>query len=256
MTSEPTKKPARPTHAATVVEAGDLCEGMRRVVLHVPGLDADLPHADHYVKLVFGDVLRTYTIRAWDPSTHRMTLDLVVHGDAGVAGPWARDVEPGATIDLRGPGGAWGPQPDDTHLLLVGDEAAAPAIARAMELAPEGCDVEVFVEVADAAHEIPLPETGARVTWVQRGDNVPGMALAHEARAYALPDDTSGFRAFVHGNADMIKDVRHWLFVELGLPKDRVSVSGYWRHGMSDEQWRATKKEFTAQLEAEERARA
>lgn len=248
-------KPARPTHAATVVSATDLCAGMRRVVLHVPGLEPELPHADHYVKLVFGDLQRTYTIRAWDAAAHEMTLDFVVHGDEGLAGPWARDARPGDRIELRGPGGKWAPPATATRVLLVGDEAAAPAICRALELAPPAADVQAFIEVADPAHEMPVPDTGARVTWVHRGDNVPGMALCHAVRAYALPQDTDTFSAFVHGNADMIKDVRRWLFGEHGVPKERVSISGYWRFGMDDEAWRASKKQFNAELEAAEQRR-
>ncbi|GAB3710794.1 siderophore-interacting protein [Mariniluteicoccus flavus] len=253
-------KPERPARRGTVVAAGDLCPGMRRLVLHVPDLDPDLPHSDHYVKLVFGDCTRTYTIRAWDAATHEMTLDFVVHGDEGLAGPWARDAEPGATIELRGPGGKWAPEPGLSHLLLVGDESAIPAIARALELVDPTTSAAVFLEVDDAEHRVPLPATHADVTWVHRRDHgltaAPGMALAHAAQAYAdFPDDWQRFGAFVHGNADMIKDVRRWLFVDHGVPKERVSISGYWRYGLSDEAWRATKKEFNAQMEAEEARR-
>lgn len=246
---------------ATVVSAADLCPGMRRLVLHVPGLDADLPYADHYVKLEFPaqaepaedrPALRSYTVRGWDPAARELTLDFVVHGAEGLAGPWARDARPGDPICLRGPGGKWAPDTGAADVLLVGDEAAAPAIARALELAPAGARVRVFVEVADADHQIPLPATDAEVSWVHRGDAAPGVPLLRAVQAYAVPTDHEHFSAFVHGNADMIKDVRRWLFVEHGVPKDRVSISGYWRHGLTDEQWRAQKKEFNARMEAEE----
>src|SRR5687767_10059888 len=32
---------------------------------------------------------RRYTVRSWDAGAHELTLDFVVHGDEGVAGPWA-----------------------------------------------------------------------------------------------------------------------------------------------------------------------
>ena len=40
-------------------------------------------------------VTRTYTVRAWDPDARELTLDFVVHGDEGLAGPWALRVRAG-----------------------------------------------------------------------------------------------------------------------------------------------------------------
>ena len=37
---------------------------------------------------------RTYSVRAWDPERLRLTIDFVVHGDTGVAGPWAAAAVP------------------------------------------------------------------------------------------------------------------------------------------------------------------
>ena len=40
-------------------------------------------------------VLRTYTVRRVDPQAREILVDFVVHGDEGIAGPWAASVEPG-----------------------------------------------------------------------------------------------------------------------------------------------------------------
>lgn len=37
---------------------------------------------------------RRYTVRAWDAASRLLTVDFVVHGDDGVAGPWAAAAEP------------------------------------------------------------------------------------------------------------------------------------------------------------------
>ncbi|GAA3150084.1 hypothetical protein GCM10020001_087120 [Nonomuraea salmonea] len=50
--------------------------------------------------------LRTYTVRAWDPDALELTLDFVVHGDEGLAGPWAAQAAPGDELIMLGPGGA------------------------------------------------------------------------------------------------------------------------------------------------------
>ena len=39
--------------------------------------------------------MRSYTVRAFDADALELTLDFVVHGDTGVAGPWARAARPG-----------------------------------------------------------------------------------------------------------------------------------------------------------------
>ena len=68
------------------------------------------------------------------PQRCALTIDFVVHGDAGVAGPWAAAARPGDRIYLQGPGGAYcaGSDRAGWHL-LVGDESALPAIAVAVE---------------------------------------------------------------------------------------------------------------------------
>ena len=55
--------------------------------------------------------VRSYTVRAWDAERSLLTLDFVVHGDEGVAGPWAAAAKPGDVLQLTGPGGAYTPDP-------------------------------------------------------------------------------------------------------------------------------------------------
>lgn len=235
----------------------------------------DLSCSDHYLKFLFPPagadyepgfdpeqiqasrpkelwpVTRTYTIR--DYADGVLTVDFVTHGDEGLAGPWARAAKPGDRIAIKGPGGTWQPSADTPNVLLIGDESAVPAIARALEYASADSRVLVFCESSDAEAEVELPEhPRAEVQWVHRpAGTIHGTALAEAVLAADLPADAD---AFVHGNALMIKELRRHLFVDLGLDKKRTSISGYWRTGHTDEQWRASKKEFNAQLEAEEAA--
>ena len=67
--------------------------------------------------------------------------------------------------------------------------------------------------------------------------------------AAAVPE--GDVEAFVHGNAEMVRPLRRYLLGERGLPREHLSVSGYWRSGMTDEGWRASKREFNAAMEAE-----
>ena len=59
--------------------------------------------------------------------------------------------------------------------------------------------------------------------------------------------------AFVHGEAGFVAQLRRMLRVDLRLPRDRLSMSGYWRLGADEEGWRAAKASWNAAAEEIER---
>ncbi|MGJ3507496.1 siderophore-interacting protein [Enemella sp. A6] len=243
----------RMTRRATVRRTERLSPDLVRVVFTGPDIAAlpELRYTDHYIKIIFGDATRTYTIRSLDRDRVEMAVDFVVHGSAGLAGPWAASAKPGDEIEFRGPGGAWAPDPEAELHLLVGDEAALPAIAAALERLPDDAAAEVFVEVTGPDARIDLPGgPDTRLHWVHRGDRHPGLPLSQAVQQHAWRPE--GLSAFVHGNADMIKDLRRFLFVDCGVPREQVSISGYWRTGLTEDDWQASKREFVAEMEREE----
>ncbi|MQA34269.1 siderophore-interacting protein [Modestobacter roseus] len=278
--AEPRKRRARAPRVAEVVGTSRLTPHMIRVVLGGEGLTG-FPageFTDHYVKLLFppagasygvpfdpeqvraelpGDqwpVTRTYTVRAWDPVTGELTIDFVHHGDAGVAGPWAASAQPGDRIQLLGPGGAYTPRPDADWHLLVGDESALPAIAASLHRVGDGARALVFLEVAGPEEEqadVPTP-AGAELTWVHRGSAEPGRALVDAVRAAPLPAGRG--HVFVHGEAGLVRELRRHLRAERGLDPEFTSISGYWRVGRTEDRWQAEKRDWNAQIEAEEQA--
>jgi NADPH-dependent ferric siderophore reductase len=269
----------RTPKTVTVIRTEQVARDLVRVFLGGPDLDTlpDLAFTDHYVKLLFPPpgadytspfdaeqireerpceewpVTRTYTIRTLDRAAGELAIDFVVHGDEGLAGPWAANVQPGEQISFMGPGGGYAPAEHvDVHL-LVGDESAAPAIAAALDALPETACADVFIETAGPESTVPLREgPGIRTTYVHRDAHggAYGLPLAQAVRAAEWPDGV--VQAFVHGNAAMIKDLRRYLFLERGLPREQVSISGYWRSGDTEDAWQAGKREFMAQVEAEE----
>ncbi|GHH75464.1 siderophore-interacting protein [Streptomyces sulfonofaciens] len=274
MAERPPRK-ERPVRQAQVLRAERLTPHMQRVVLGGPHLAA-LPlgeFTDHYVKLLFAPagvtypepfdmaqirerlpreqwpVTRAYTVRSWDPAAGELTIDFVVHGDEGVAGPWALHARPGDLVRFFGPGGAYAPDPAADWHLLAGDESALPAIAATLEALPEGARALAFVEVADAREEQKIA-TGAEVVWLHRGERPVGEALLAAVRGLHFPAGVP--HAFVHGEAGWVKELRRHLRLERQVPRERLSVSGYWRLGHDDESWRAAKRDWNAQVEAEQ----
>jgi NADPH-dependent ferric siderophore reductase len=225
---------------------------MVRIVVEGPDLQ-DFPvgeHTDHYVKCRFGDKTRSYTVRDYDAASARLTLDFVVHGDVGLAGPWAAAATPGDTLLLSGPGGGYAPSADAAWHLMVGDEAVIPAVAVSLQQVPAGVPVHVILEVDGAEHEQPLASTGdLHLTWLHRAGG-PGEQpeLQLEAvRALTLPDGRG--HAFIHGEASAVLMIRRHLVRDRGMTVEELSATGYWKLRRTDEQWRAEKRDWLRQAE-------
>ncbi|MEU3275046.1 siderophore-interacting protein [Saccharomonospora sp. NPDC006951] len=266
--AERRERGTRPVIRLTVVRTERLTPHMIRVVAGGEGLSSFTPNefTDSYVKVLFRvpgvsypeplDMqtiraelpadqwprMRTYTVRHYDAAAGELALDFVHHGDEGLAGPWAANLEPGDEVLLLGPGGAYAPRHDADWHLLVGDESALPAIASAMEAMPDGAPVLGVLLVEDASEEQPLATKGdAHIQWLHRAE---GDDLVAAVRALNFPDGTA--HAFVHGEAGAVKELRRHLLGERGLTKDQLSISGYWRQGRDDEAWREEKPTFMA----------
>ena len=203
---------------------------------------------DRYVKLQFPDagVVRTYTALFPDVAAGTLAIDFVTHGDEGVAGPWAQAARPGDRLDVRGPGGAYRPDPSADWHLLAGDESAVPAITAALQALPRDAVARIVVLVEDTGHEpeLPLP-TGAELTVLHRAALVAGEGLEFAVRALEwLPGRV---HAFVHGEAhEVMHGIRPYLLRARGLDRDQVSISGYWRRGRTEEGFRQWKSELAA----------
>ncbi|UBI09705.1 siderophore-interacting protein [Corynebacterium coyleae] len=275
------RKP-RKANEATVTGRRQLSPDLVRLSLNAPAfVGKDLEFTDHYLKLLFvpegadyswpfnveqvreqqprdkQPVTRTYTLINLDSSTGDFDVDFVTHGDAGLAGPWARVAEVGEKIGFFGPGGAWGPSVDYEHFIFAGDESAAPAIGAGLKRLPEGATATAYIEIEAVDRKFELPaRDGVDIHWVIRNGATHGTELSRVVRQAGVPDgkNTSWF---IHGVAEMIKEMRRFLFVESEVPKQDVSISGYWRIGMTEDQWQASKRDFNAEIEAEEeRAKA
>lgn len=217
-------------------------------------LDMDVVHAEYPREQ--WPATRTYTVRSLDREAGEMVIDFVHHGDAGLAGPWAAAAGPGDRLRLLGPGGAYAPDPAADWHLLVGDEAALPAIAAALERIPEGVPAVAVVQVGSAAEEQAITSRAALdLRWVHRSDadgDPDGRQLLDVVRG--LDFRPGRVHAFVHGEAAAVRELRRHLLRERGVEREALSVSGYWRRGHDDEAFRALKAAERERERAEEQA--
>ncbi|WP_415975568.1 SIP domain-containing protein [Rhodococcus sp. 077-4] len=250
--------------SATVIDTQQLSSGMRRIVLGGPQLREfsrdgfDFPALrsegfDDFVRLFFPvddngtmalpvqrertvkwpqdprPVTRNYTVRSIDSETAQLTVDFVTHA-TGIASTWGRRCAPGDSIALLGPVRSGHAPSGVDWVLLVGDETALPAIARYLHEASPGDRIRVFVEVADAERQLPLPTAAAaEVTWVHRDGAAAGNGdlLESAVRASAWWDGT--VFAWVAGESTALKGIRRYLREDRALPPEMVDVTGYWR---------------------------
>nr|WP_306238273.1 MULTISPECIES: siderophore-interacting protein [unclassified Ornithinimicrobium] len=241
----------------TVTAVQDLSPIMRRLTLSAPELGDYAPLGpDEFFGLVmppeghdlpelpqdpdratprgaFGDLpeearpeARWYTLRAHRPALGEVDVDVVAHGDAGPGSSWVLRAEVDAVAGFQTgtaayrTGGATGPQ------VIAGDETAAPAISRILEVLPEGVEAHVFLEVPTVGDVPDLPHpAGATITVIERGTHAPGSALISAVEAADLPIPTGSWLA---GEQKTVAGVRRHLVGTLGAEKRSIYHCAYW----------------------------
>lgn len=222
----------------------DRDETDKYVKLHIPPAGSDLtpPYdlAELRARLPFDALpsVRTYTVRSVDHVARTLDIDIVTHGDTGVAGRWATKARPGDLLTFAGPGGGYRPDVTADHRLLVGDESALPAIAATLETLPEGVRATVIAETRSAAHRIALPAS-ADVIWVDEAHGAPGSRLVEAVAGAAWP--AGRVQVFAHGEREAMKQLRA-VFAGRGVVRADLSLSAYWAAGRNEDTFQAEKR--------------
>src|SRR6201996_9586100 len=209
-------RPARPQAILTVLGRERLSPHTVRITAGGPGFDALRMNefTDKYAKIIFVDpglgltppydlaalreslppdqqpVTRTYTLRRADAESQQVTIDFVVHGDAGIAAPWAAHAEPGDILTMSGAGGAYQPDPGCDWHLLAGDESGLPAICSALEALPADARGIAYLETCDPGEYLDVtPPSGVQVRWLHRPQpgRQPGLLADAVAAGPWLP---------------------------------------------------------------------
>jgi len=260
---------SRPQTNLTVLRREELSPHMVRIVAGGEGFSSYVnnDYVDRYVKIAFPQPgveyplpldlwairesmpreqwphTRTYTVRWVDEAARELAIDFVIHGDEGLAGPWAASARPGDSLVLTGPGGGYNPDPAADWHLFVGDEAALPAIAAAIESLPPQARGLAFLEVDSDAEIQPITApAGLRIEWLPRNGTPAGASglLVSAVREAEWPEGT--VQVFAHGERGYMKSLREVFFRERGLERAQVSLSGYWAAGRVEDDFQAEKK--------------
>lgn len=226
--------------------------------------------------------MRTFSIRDLtvdEDGETTVDVDFALHeGDTnGPAATWAAQAQVGDDLLLFGPrrgrldGGGIEYCPDDAQrILLVGDETAAPAIARILEeSAGTTAAMTAFVEVPDEADRIPVRTAPHHeLRWITRGDSPSGSAIVpvvlerlglpsndlritasgsdktvpwetpwytnlEDVQAAPKEDTADPSYFWIAGESRLVTTLRRHLVRDLGVGRDQVAFMGYWRRGVA-----------------------
>ncbi|GAA1537042.1 NADPH-dependent ferric siderophore reductase [Microbacterium ginsengiterrae] len=223
--------------------------------------------------------MRTYSVRdlrVTDAGTE-VVVDFVLHLAPGLTGPaslWASTASVGDELWIVGPrrgredrsGIEYAPGAA-SRVCLVGDETAAPAIARILEDAPRDLGGVAFIEVPVAEDVLPIDApAGVEVHWLPRGGAAHGLRLlptvldylgdtghseitvqdaegedlVWETPVYSgsgekiAPSAAHADRYFwIAGESGVVTTLRRHLVKDLGIDRSQVAFMGYWRRGVS-----------------------
>jgi len=179
-------------------------------------------------------VARDYTVRSFDADSGEMVIDLVTDHD-GPGATWARDAQVGASLHVAGPARSIEHPLDAPATILVGDEAALPAIARFLDELADPATAAALVVVDRHNVDYPLPD-GARVQWLVRtaADRAAGIdTLALDEALAAALDATPDAFVWVATEYSTARRLRRVLR-DRGVDRKQSYVAHYWRHDVDD----------------------
>ncbi len=219
---------------------------------------------------------RTYTTRAVRGDLREVDVDMVAHDVSGPASAWIQSAQVGDELLILAPtveregvslGVDFVPPAEVEHVLLAGDETAAPAIAVILEQLPRTARGTVVLEVPDDRDAAYLPDhPGFAVHVTGRGSRQRNEHLVQTVRDVApalcapgrgseveeidvdseilwdVPTRRKGatalrsapLYAWLAGESAGIKTLRRHLVSEHGVDRRAVAFMGYWRLGRSE----------------------
>jgi NADPH-dependent ferric siderophore reductase len=196
-------------------------------------------------------LMRTYTVREQRRELGELDVDFAVHAGPGPAAAWALRCLAGDRITALGPSEAdnagidFRPPPGTDWILLAGDESALPALAGILEWISPATVVRAWIEIGHGDDLQALSTwSDAEITWLVRGR---GRSLTQAVREARLPGGEP--YAWIGGEAGEVRELRRHLVGTgpdgRGFDRRRVTFTGYWRRGASEE-------ELLAELVAEQ----
>ncbi|MGW0162522.1 siderophore-interacting protein [Mycobacterium sp. NPDC003323] len=164
---------------------------------------------------------RGYTLVNPDPETGTVDIDFAMHD--GVATRWARNAQPGDTLEVTVLGSDFSiPEPAPAGYVIVGDTASLPAINSLLQAIGDA-PAQIFLESAhDDDREIPTGRPD--VTWVDRHDGGAALVQAVADAAFDAPEHFGWVACDNRTTRAVAKILRD----DYKIPRKAVKARAYW----------------------------
>lgn len=239
---------------------------MQRITLQGKDLEKfPTGHEGDYVKLLFpvknesalsGDkavdadakvIMRTYTIRKFNPVDLALDIDFVLHGEleknSGPASTWAAQTKPGDTMLIYGPGKVKAASLEADWFLFAGDMTALPAISCQLELLPADATGYAIIEINSEQDQQSLQKPdGINILWViNPHPDRENTVLSDAVKTLPwLPGTPSIWAACEFSNMRLL---RVYFKKDKQVSRDQLYVSSYWKMGKSEDKHKVIKKQ-------------
>lgn len=190
-----------------------------------------------------GPMMRTYTIRKFDPRAKELDIDFALHGDEGPASRWAMYARPGDRITISGPGAGNMVDPDADWFFMVGDMTSLPALTANLNTLPKDACGYFVMEVIHQSdiQDLAGPEN-IDVHWVINPS--PGNEnsdLLDKVRQLEFLEGRPSVWAACEFNS--MRALRHYFRQEKKVERFHVYASSYWKKGVSEDEHKLIKRQ-------------
>lgn len=188
-------------------------------------------------------IVRTYTHRAFDPSTNEVTIDFVNHGDNGPASAWARNAQEADKLGIAMKIKETKHYPLVDWYFLIGDATAIPVICCILESLPAEAKGHCIIEVPSEADIHPeAKHDGFHFEWIINAHPEQGSTIADRAKAVVLPEGLTRF-AYIACEYSSVRLLRSYFKEELGWSNQNYYAFSYWKAGVAEDKSAADRRE-------------
>lgn len=244
----------------TVSKSQRITPNMQRITLQGEDL-AEFKTDDEgsYVKLVFpveealpddegaNVIMRTYTIRKFNPYDLTLQIDFVLHGElgknSGPASSWATRTKPGDTMPIFGHGKVKAATLEADWFLFAGDMTALPAISCQLEQLPADAKGYAVIEINSEQDQQSLQKPdGIDILWVINPQpNTVNTVLSDAVKTLPwLSDTPSIWAACEFSNMRLL---RTYFKKEKQVSRENLYISSYWKVGQSEDKHKVIKRQ-------------
>ncbi|MFM2624570.1 siderophore-interacting protein [Vibrio owensii] len=249
------KKKPQPK-SLVVINTQAVTPNMQRITLQGDAL-GNFPEdcEGSYIKLLFNEtggtdiqgfsednrpVMRTYTIRRFDPQACTIEVDFVRHItkdlQCGFAARWAMSAKEGDTINIAGPGSISNLNTEADWFFMAADMTALPALSAKIRTLPEDATgyavISVISEADIQALEAPA---GMEIHWITE------QSLEDKVRS--LEWKTGEAAVWCACEFDSMRALRQYFRNEKEVERKNLYLSSYWKQGVSEDGHKIIKRE-------------